>query len=76
MMSPGRSATMPTTIWVPSWIVNAALAVAIVVSPRLEADLELTPEGRRLGVQAMGLVGLGRQLDEGPEARPCPASRP
>ncbi len=36
----------------------------------VEADLELTPETRRLRVQAMGLVGLGRRLDEGPEARP------
>ena len=50
--------------------VNAALVVAIVVVAGHEADLELAPEARRLGVQAIGLVGLGRRSTEGPEARP------
>jgi hypothetical protein len=36
-----------------------------------ERDLELAPEGRRLGIQQEGLVGVGRQVDHLAEARPA-----
>ena len=35
-----------------------------------QADLDLTAEARRLRVQAMGLVRLGRDVDHGAEPRP------
>ena len=70
-MSPARSATMPTTSWFASCTVNAALVVATVESPVDQVDLELPAERGRLGVQAIGLVGLGRQVDRGAEAGPA-----
>ena len=78
-MSPGRSATMPTTSWVASWTRERGLGRGDrPCRPTTRLDLELAPERRRLRVQPIGLVGLGRQVDGVAEARPPwapPASR-